>query len=97
MVTLGATGRYVGRSYLYNTNDARFTKPSFSTLEANAAYTFANALRLRVQVNNVLNNKRVWPSGYSYLFLTPQKTVDGISYYYPQATRTAVVMVDYVK
>ena len=63
-------------------------------LEGSGAYTFANNLRLRVQVNNVLNNKRVWPSGYSYLFITPQKTVDGVSYFYPQATRNAVVMVE---
>src|SRR5204863_544722 len=44
-LTLGATGRYVGRSYLDNTNDERFTMPSFFTLEANAAYSFASRLR----------------------------------------------------
>ena len=37
------------------------------------------------------------PSGYSYLFITQQKTVDGISYYYPQATRNAVVMVEFAR
>jgi iron complex outermembrane recepter protein len=93
-LTLGATVRYAGKSYLDNTNNDRFTTPSFVTLDPSAAYTFANSLRLCVQVNNVLNNKRIWPSGYSYLFITPQKTVDGISYYYPQATRNAVVMVE---
>ena len=51
--------------------------------------------RCRLQVNNLTNNKRVFPSGYSYLFITPAKTIEGISYYYPQATRNAVVMVDF--
>ena len=46
-------------------------------------------------MNNVLNNKRVFPSGYSYLFLTPSKTIEGISYYYPQATRNAVITVEW--
>ena len=96
-LTLGATGRYAGKSYLDNTNDDRFTTPSFFTLETSAAYSFAHGIRVRLQVNNALNNKRVWPSGYSYLFLTPQKTVDGISYYYPQATRNAVVMVEFTR
>jgi iron complex outermembrane receptor protein len=96
-LTLGVTGRYAGKSYLDNTNDDRFTTPSFFTLETNAAYSFAHGMRVRLQVNNALNNKRVWPSGYSYLFLTPQKTVDGISYYYPQATRNAVVMVEFTR
>ncbi|MEK6263150.1 MAG: TonB-dependent receptor, partial [Planctomycetota bacterium] len=93
-LTLGATARYAGKSYLDNTNDDRFTTPSFFTLETSAAFDITRHARLRVQVNNVLNNKRVWPSGYSYLFITPQKTVDGISYYYPQATRNATVMVE---
>ena len=93
--TFGAIGRYVGASYLDNTNDARFTTPSFFTVEANAAVAIARNARLRVQVNNVLDNRRVFPSGYSYLFLTPQRTVDGVAYYYPQATRNAMVMVEW--
>ena len=93
-LTLGATARYAGKSYLDNTNDERFTTPSFFTLDANAAFEISRNARLRVQVNNLLNNDRVWPSGYSYLFITPQKTVDGIPYYYPQATRNATVMVE---
>ena len=96
-LTLGATARYAGKSYLDNTNDERFTTPSFVTLDANAAYALPGGMRLRLQVNNALNNKRIWPSGYSFLFLTPQKNVDGISYYYPQATRNAVVMVEYTR
>jgi iron complex outermembrane receptor protein len=93
--TFGLTARHVGRSFLDNTNSASFTAPAFTTFEANGAFALARNVNLRVQINNVLNNKRVFPSGYSYLFLTPQRTIEGISYYYPQATRNASVMVDF--
>jgi iron complex outermembrane recepter protein len=93
--TFGVTARHVGRSYLDNTNNNSFTAPSFTTYEANGAIAIAHNMSLRLQVNNLLNNKRVFPSGYSYLFLTPQRTIEGVSYYYPQATRNAVVMVDF--
>lgn len=93
-MTLGITGRHVGRSYLDNTNNGAFVAPAFTTLEANAAVAVSHNMTVRLQVNNVLNNKRVFPSGYSYLFLTPTK-IDGIAYYYPQATRNAMVMVDF--
>jgi iron complex outermembrane recepter protein len=94
-LTFGVTGRHVGRSYLDNTNNGAFIAPAFTTLEANSAIAISHEVSLRVQVNNLTNNKRVFPSGYSYLFLTPEKTIDGISYYYPQATRNATVMVDF--
>jgi iron complex outermembrane receptor protein len=94
-LTLGLTGRHVGRSYLDNTNNNAFVAPSFTTLEANSSLALSHDVSLRVQVNNVLNNKRVFPSGYSYLFLTPARTIDGTAYYYPQATRNATVMVDF--
>ena len=93
--TLGITARHVGRSYLDNTNNGSFVAPAFTTLEANGAFAISHDLSIRVQVNNLLNNKRVFPSGYSYLFLTPQRTIEGVSYYYPQATRNASVMVDF--
>jgi hypothetical protein len=50
--------------------------------------------RVRLQVNNLLNNRRVYPSGYSYLFMNVAGSVDGIRYYYPQATRHAMLTVD---
>jgi iron complex outermembrane receptor protein len=93
--TFGVTARRVGRSYLDNTNNDSFVAPAFSTIEANGAFAIRHDMSLRVQVNNVLNNKRVFPSGYSYLFLTPQRTIEGVSYYYPQATRNVSVMVDF--
>jgi len=93
--TFGLTARHVGRSYLDNTNNGSFTAPAFTTFEASAGIALAHNMNVRVQINNLLNNKRVLPSGYSYLFLTPQRTIEGISYYYPQATRNATVMVDF--
>jgi iron complex outermembrane receptor protein len=93
--TFGLTARHVGRSYLDNTNNHSFTAPAFTTFEANGAFALARNVDIRVQINNLLNNKRVFPSGYSYLFLTPQRTIEGVSYYYPQATRNASVMVDF--
>jgi iron complex outermembrane receptor protein len=94
-LTIGATGRHVGRSYLDNTNNPSFVAPAFTTVDANAAFRLSRDTTVRVQINNVLNDKKVFPSGYSYLFLTPEKTISGVSYYYPQATRNAVVMVDF--
>jgi len=93
--TFGLTARHVGRSFLDNTNNASFVAPAFTTFEANGAFALARNVNIRVQINNLLNNKRVFPSGYSYLFLTPQRTIEGVSYYYPQATRNASVMVDF--
>ncbi|HEV7425107.1 MAG TPA: TonB-dependent receptor [Thermoanaerobaculia bacterium] len=93
--TFGLTARHVGRSYLDNTNNGSFTAPAFTTFEASAAIAIRHDMSIRVQINNLLNNKRVFPSGYSYLFLTPQRTIEGVSYYYPQATRNASVMVDF--
>lgn len=88
--SFAATGRFVGKSYLDNTNNNRFTTPSFFVVDANASLNVWHATRLMLQVNNLFNRKRVFPSGYSYQFLTPAGP-DGISYYYPQAPRNAVV------
>ncbi len=88
---LAATGRYVGQSHLDNTNKDAFVTPSFLVVDANVALNVWRSTRLVVQVNNVFNRKRVFPSGYSYRFFTPDGTIDGISYFYPQATRNAVV------
>jgi iron complex outermembrane recepter protein len=88
----GAVGRYVGKAYLDNTNNAAFTTPSFFVVDANASFDLHRSIRISLQVNNILNENRVFPSGYSYQFITPGGTIDGISYYYPQATRNAVIM-----
>jgi iron complex outermembrane receptor protein len=93
-LTVSGTGRWVGKSYLDNTNNSAFTTPSFFLVEGNVAYDLTHSTRLTLQLNNVLNSKRIFPSGYSYLFLTPSGAIDGIRYFYPQATRNAVAMVN---
>jgi iron complex outermembrane receptor protein len=93
-LTLGATARYVGRAQLDNTNDDALTTPPFFTLDATAGWDLGRGTRLRLQVNNLLNNKRVYPSGYSYNYIS-DGVIAGTAYYYPQATRNAVVMVDF--
>jgi iron complex outermembrane receptor protein len=88
---LGATGRYVGDSYLDNTNGLE--APSFFLLDLTASYAFTPRVRVTLQVNNALDADRVYPSGYSYLYYTGD-VPSGTAYYYPQATRNAVVLMD---
>ena len=92
--SLGGIGRYVGRSYLDNTNDAGFDAPSFFVVDANASYMVTPRMRVSVQVNNALNNDRVYPSGYSYRY-DFDGAPTGTAYYYPQATRNAVLLMDF--
>jgi iron complex outermembrane receptor protein len=102
-MTLGAIARHTGRSYLDNTNSAAFTTPSFTTIDATASLSLgrwiaAGTPRLTLQVNNLTDNHHVWPNGYSYQFITRQPTgsesIGGTPYYYPQAGRNAVLMLD---
>ena len=93
-LTLTGTGRYVGKAYLDNTNNDAFTTPSFFGFDANAALNILRSARLSLQMNNVFNSRHIFPSGYSYLFIRPNGSIDGIRYFYPQATRNFVVTLD---
>jgi outer membrane receptor for monomeric catechols len=98
-VTLGAAGRYVGASHLDNTGSAAFKAPGFFGLDASASIDLARALpfaaaaapRLRMQATNLLDNRRMFPSGYSYQYFTQGAgralTAEGTRYFYPAATR----------
>ncbi|HEX2836138.1 MAG TPA: TonB-dependent receptor [Thermoanaerobaculia bacterium] len=90
----GATGRWVGRSYLDNTNNPQFDTPSFFLLDAKASYAITPWARVSLQVNNLLDAKRVYASGYSYQYYSGEE-LTGIAYYYPQATRNAAVLMDF--
>ena len=92
-LTLGAVGRWVGQSYLDNTNDDKLATPSFFLLDGSVSYFFASWARVSLQVNNLLDSDEIYPSGYSYPYIA-DGAVTGIPYYYPQATRNAVVLVD---
>ncbi|MFO7692069.1 MAG: TonB-dependent receptor [Vicinamibacterales bacterium] len=102
----GAAGRYVGSAHLDNTNNDEFRAPGFFGLDADASLSLARLLpatsgaapRLRVQVTNLLDNRRMFPSGYSYQYLLLDGAggtqPGGTRYYYPQATRSVMVMLD---
>ncbi|HYR29605.1 MAG TPA: TonB-dependent receptor, partial [Thermoanaerobaculia bacterium] len=93
-LSLGSVARWVGRAYLDNTNHADLATPSFFTLDANVSYAVTAWARVSVQVNNALDNERIYPSGYSYLYVD-NGAVTGIPYFYPQAGRSAVVLLDF--
>jgi iron complex outermembrane receptor protein len=90
-------GREVGRSFLDNTNRAGFETPSYFQLDLAASldlqrFVHVGEPRLRLQVNNVLDNRRIWPSGYDYLYFQQDgnggSALLGTPSYYPQATRS---------
>jgi iron complex outermembrane receptor protein len=102
-LSLSLSGRWVSRSQLDNTGNPDFRTPSFFSLDGNASVSLARWVtrgepRLRVQATNLLNSRRLWPAGYSYLYLTRDETggeaLSGTSYYYPQATRSVFVTLD---
>jgi iron complex outermembrane receptor protein len=102
-LALGATGRVVGRTYLDNTDDPALATPRLFELDASARLKLARVVRaldptLRVKVTNLLDSRRLFPSGYSYLYLTRGASGDdvpgGTAYYYPLATRAVVVTLD---
>ena len=92
--TASATARYVSRSYLDNTNDAAFDAPAFFLVDARVAYDLTSWARVTLQANNLLDADRVYPSGYSYRFFSGEVNT-GTAYYYPQAGRNAVVLMDF--
>jgi len=91
---IGITGRYVSKAYLDNTNSEAFITPWFFTADGVASMDVARAIRVTLRVNNLFDAKRVYPSGYSYQYFAGSE-LTGTSYYYPQATRNATVMVDF--
>ena len=101
-VTAGLTGRYVAASWLDNTDTEGLEAPRFFQLDAAfrfdlSRFVAAGKPRLSVRVNNLLDNRRIFPSGYSYLYVTRdagQDTPGGIPYYYASATRSVSVTLD---
>jgi iron complex outermembrane recepter protein len=93
-LSVGGTARYVAKSYLDNTNNDAFVAPSFFVVDAKAAFALPRNSRVTLQVNNVTNRKTYYPSGYSYLTMNPAGVIGGTSYFYPQATRNFVIMLD---
>ncbi len=99
-----AAGRYVAMAHLDNTGDDAFRTPDFFGLDATATLSLERWIkkgqpRLSIRVLNLLDDRRIWPSGYSYLFFTQDAagalTPGGTAYYYPQATRSVFVSLDF--
>jgi len=99
----GASARYVVRSYLDNTNVEALTTPAFFEVDATLSLGLERWIRrgrprLRLEVGNLLDDRRIWPAGYSYLFLAREasgrETLQHTPYYYPLATRNLLVLLD---
>ena len=102
-LAIGATGRYVAASWLDNANTPGLVAPRTFQLDATLVVDLARWIpagrpRLKVQVNNVLDNRKLFPRGYSYLYANRDaagaENLAGIPYYYPLATRSAYVSLD---
>lgn len=95
-------GRSVSHSQLDNTGLEAFRTPAFTVLNVRASQDLGRwwpgaMPRLRVFVNNLLNNEDAYPSGYSYQFLLRDAGADALAgspYFYPLATFNAVVMLE---
>jgi iron complex outermembrane receptor protein len=101
-IVLSVSGRYAGKSFLDNTDDPSLATPRLFALGAELAVDLAGALpgrpRLRVTADNLLNDRKLWPSGYSYLFATEDSrgglTYSGTPYYYPLASRSVTMTLE---
>ncbi len=103
------TGRYVADAQLDNTGLDEFRLPSYTNLDLRASvnlgrwWSAANP-RITLFVNNLLDSDGQYPSGYSYQFINRISTgraspgrdsLDGILFYYPLATRSAVLSLEF--
>jgi len=102
-LSLVAAARWVSEAQLDNTGSAEFRTPSFFSLDGEASLSLTRWLkrgepRLRLHGTNLLDSRRQWPGGYSYLYFTRDaagaESLSGTAYYYPQATRSLFVTLD---
>jgi iron complex outermembrane receptor protein len=100
----GLMARWVDDAYLDNTGDDRFRTPSYFNLDLRASLTLTRWRSLgrptiTLYVNNLLDDEEQYPSGYSYQFINRdaagRDAVDGIPFYYPLATRNAIVKLEF--
>ncbi|MGB5341639.1 MAG: TonB-dependent receptor plug domain-containing protein [Thermoanaerobaculia bacterium] len=101
--SIALMGRYVDEAQLDNTGLEGFRLPSYTNVDLRASvnlgrwWASANP-RITLFINNLFDNDDQYPSGYSYQFINQsgsgQQTLDGIPYYYPLATRNAVLTLE---
>ncbi len=99
---LALDGRFAGSSHLDNTGNDALRAPSYVQLDFRGSLRLARAPgrpRITLQVNNVLDQDDLYPSGYSYPFLTRDEqgrdTSGGIPFFYPLADRNFVLTLDF--
>jgi len=102
-LTLGVTTRYVAASWLDNTNAPGIATPDWWKVDLSAnldlsRFVKAGNPRLRLLVDNVLDDRRIWSNGYSWLYATRDgagtESLAGVPYFYPMATRNVTVVLD---
>ena len=89
-------------SQLDNTGNPDTRTPAFFTLDLQASVSLRRLVRkgeprIRVQATNLLDERRSWPSGYSYLYFvrdSSRDALEGTSYYYPLATRSVYLTLE---
>jgi iron complex outermembrane receptor protein len=95
--------RHVGDAHLDNTGLDAFRAPSYTNLDLRASLGLerwwpAARARLTLDVTNLLDSDDQFPSGYSYQFINRGASggdrLDGIPFYYPLATRGAVLSLE---
>lgn len=100
---LELAARHAGPAQLDNTGERQLATRAYTLVDLTAELAAGRWLeagnpKLRLQVNNLLDERRVWASGYSYPFLVQEgggARLDGIPYYYPQAPRHFVLGVEF--
>ena len=100
---LELAGRYVSSAQLDNLGTARLATPSYTWLDLAVRFDLSRWVptgrpRLSIRVNNLLDEERVWASGYSYPYLVRgvdgAERLEGIPYYYPQAPRHVIAALE---
>jgi iron complex outermembrane receptor protein len=99
---LALSGRWVDRAHLDNLGDDRLATPSYAWLDLAlraelGRWIAFGAPALVVRVNNLLDEDRAWPSGYSYPYLVRDaagERLEGIPYFYPLAPRHLVATLE---
>jgi hypothetical protein len=78
---------------------SQFVAPSYTNLDLRGSMELgpkrsAKRPRLTVYINNLLDDDEQFPGGYSYQFLNRDAggadTLDGLTFYYPLATRSVM-------
>ncbi|MHB8797371.1 MAG: TonB-dependent receptor [Thermoanaerobaculia bacterium] len=102
-LTLGATARYVAKAWLDNTNASGIATPSWWKVDVSASYDLsrfvkAGSPRLKLVVENLFDEEKIWANGYSWLYATRdgagRESLGAIPYYFPMATRSVTAVLD---